>query len=804
MDGENKLQNCIRLLDPKKQADKTWFLALLDDEKQRLYEEKRLKALLIMLRLTKINALKKQLVAADEELGELRKKISKNAETYCRIKELRAEKLRLAAEIEKCRPFFDEPYFARMDVVDDKEGYNSYYIGKRGDMRLEIVDWRAPIARRYYQKSSVRFSINEYDYRVILRRALRVKAGKIDGFKNEFLSVRDYLSREEISGRDEEILFDPYLREILKSRKEETNVRDIIETIQEKQYAVISLPERESFVLQGCAGSGKTMVMLHRLSYLMYNDENVRPRDVLLITPGDSFNEFIEELAEILQLEKVRAMTAGEYFSKVLSRSGIDAESKIDYSAKENEEYLRYLYSPAFARDIQKKVSKTYDNLYGIFTGEECREYVDALVKRTEEQLAAYEKVKNASLRIRRAVLGEIKERKDGGGVYYTKPFRYLMNAVTVANDFLKNVVKEEKSGVPAYFFRQILTFYSNAAYLAKKTEEICTDALSALGELSATVEKELADVKRYKSTAGGAETYLFPERLAAKEELLAEIKKVTAKVETIGETNDAFAEFYAFLRGESTFAALGKGENFVDVLRYFYRETVKKYKLKYGMEGRALYPSDRYALCALLSATGEELRPAYSFVFVDEAQDISAGEYALLRKINARAAFNVFGDLGQNVTPYRGVEKWENAFPGANIYKLNNNYRNTNQIVEYVKRDTQIDMVAFGVDGPPVEHIPARAIASFFADKKGLRAVICTEKDKQIYLRKSYWDVGKKGRLSRTKVNILTVYESKGLEFSAVAAVVENMNAAEKYIACTRALNALAIIGETGKNGDL
>ena len=637
MDGENKLQNCIRLLDPKKQADKTWFLALLDDEKQRLYEEERLKALLIMLRLTKINALKKQLVAADEELGELRKKISKNAETYCRIKELRAEKLRLAAEIEKCRPFFDEPYFARMDVVDDKEGYNSYYIGKRGDMRLEIVDWRAPIARRYYQKSSVRFSINEYDYRVILRRALRVKAGKIDGFKNEFLSVRDYLSREEISGRDEEILFDPYLREILKSRKEETNVRDIIETIQEKQYAVISLPERESFVLQGCAGSGKTMVMLHRLSYLMYNDENVRPRDVLLITPGDSFNEFIEELAEILQLEKVRAMTAGEYFSKVLSRSGIDAESKIDDSAKENEEYLRYLYSPAFARDIQKKVSKTYDNLYGIFTGEECREYVDALVKRTEEQLAAYEKVKNASLRIRRAVLGEIKERKDGGGVYYTKPFRYLMNAVTVVNDFLKNVVKEEKSGVPAYFFRQILTFYSNAAYLAKKTEEICTDALSSLGELSATVEKELADVKRYKSSAGGAETYLFPERLAAKEELLAEIKKVTAKVETIGETNDAFAEFYAFLRGESTFAALGKGENFVDVLRYFYRETVKKYKLKYGMEGRALYPSDRYALCALLAATGEELRPAYSFVFVDEAQDISTGEYALLQKINAR-----------------------------------------------------------------------------------------------------------------------------------------------------------------------
>ena len=54
---------------------------------------------------------------------------------------------------------------------------------------------------------------------------------------------------------------------------------------------------------------------------------------------------------------------------------------------------------------------------------------------------------------------------------------------------------------------------------------------------------------------------------------------------------------------------------------------------------------------------------------------------------------------------------------------------------------------------------------------------------------------MSKKGRLSRTKINILTVYESKGLEFTCVAAVVKNMSKAEKYIACTRALNALAIV---------
>ena len=151
-----------------------------------------------------------------------------------------------------------------MDLVDDKEGYNSYYIGKKGDLNLEIVDWRAPLARKYYQKSQIVFSINEYNYKQILRRALRTKNGKFLDFKNEYLSLRGYLTKEEIAGRDEEIIFDPYLKEILRARKEQEEISDIIETIQEKQYEIITKPERSSFVLQGCAGSGKTMIMLHR------------------------------------------------------------------------------------------------------------------------------------------------------------------------------------------------------------------------------------------------------------------------------------------------------------------------------------------------------------------------------------------------------------------------------------------------------------------------------------------------------------------------------------------------------------
>ena len=52
-------------------------------------------------------------------------------------------------------------------------------------------------------------------------------------------------------------------------------------------------------------------------------------------------------------------------------------------------------------------------------------------------------------------------------------------------------------------------------------------------------------------------------------------------------------------------------------------------------------------------------------------------------------------------------------------------------------------------------------------------------------------------GKLSKTKINVMSVYESKGLEFSAVAVYDKGMTENEKYIAYTRALRELALIGD-------
>lgn len=783
------------IINSRKEPDKQFYLDLLDEDVQRAAEEEHIRAVMILLKVCYINKLKEKIAAAQKEAEELRGS-EFSAENYREVIGLNAQIKQWRAEIESYKGFFTEPYFARMDVVDDKEGYNSYYIGKKGDLNLEIVDWRAPLARKYYQKSQILFSINEYNYKLILRRALRTRNGKLLDFKNEYLNLKDYLTKEEIAGRDEEIIFDPYLKEILKNRKEQSEISDIIETIQEKQYEIITKPERDSFVLQGCAGSGKTMIMLHRLSFLMYNNEKLGPRDVLVITPSDSFNAFIDELSQVLELEKVKTTTIDDYFLQLLRNAEVDIADKIDFAAKPPLAYSEYIYSQKFYRDIQARLAKIYDGIVGMFLSPECAQIIESAAVDCRAQAEEFTKLKNASVRVRRAVLGEIKEKPEGG-LFYTKPFRELMNEVTAVEEFFSNDLKSEKIKNYSVFYGRLLSFYRAASFIHRMHDRIVSDALEDLARLKEVVAKEIGDLRRYKIYRGGEEVETYADRISRRGELLQEIDKISESVQKIGEKFDAFCELYETLRGNDYFVRIGKCGTHIELARLFYKEIVRKSKNKLGI-GKGLFRCDAYVLCLLLTMLGEKLGPRYGLVFIDEGQDISVNEYALLKAINSDASFNVYGDLEQNITSYRGIGDWKEIgdFP---VYYLNQNYRNTNQIVEYVSERLHIDMRPIGFDGPAVERIQQRGINAFFREKKGLKAVIVSERAFERFRRKNYNIPGQTGRISKSRINLLTVYESKGLEFTSVAVADADMAPHEKYIAYTRALKELAIVEENG-----
>ena len=237
----------------------------------------------------------------------------------------------------------------------------------------------------------------------------------------------------------------------------------------EKQYEIITKPEQESFVLQGCAGSGKTMIMLHRLSFLMYNNENLRPSDVLVLTPSESFNAFIDELSQVLELEKVKTQQIDEYFLLLLKNEGIDIGGKIDAAAGVPQKYLEYIYSEKFYKDVQSRLGKIYGGHTGYVPERRVRGFYRRGSGKLPQQLELFNAIKNASVRVRRSVLGEIKEKTEGG-LYYTKPFRELMNEVTAAEEFFSGDLKNEKIKITAFFITGCCPFTGRGRLLCGRT----------------------------------------------------------------------------------------------------------------------------------------------------------------------------------------------------------------------------------------------------------------------------------------------------------------------------------------------
>lgn len=780
------------LITPKKQADKQFLLDLADNDKQTEYESQRLSAVLQMLKILYINKLQHKIASNKAKIENINAKKDYDAADYRRIQSLYSEINVLQNKIDGYKPFFTETYFARMDVEDDVDGYNSYYIGKHGDEGLEIVDWRAPFARRYYQKTNLKFSINQFNYKLVLRRALRVHSGKVEDLRNEYLSLKDYIPQEELAGKEEDVNFDPFLKDILQSRKEKNEITDIIETIQEKQYEIITAPKDGEFYVQGVAGSGKTMILLHRLSYLLYNFDDLKANDVLIITPSDSFNDFIDELAVILELGKVKTMTLDAYYDAALSSVGIKLHTKIDADILPDERYLTYVYSKKFVNDVNKKLTIIKDGVCGLFNAEVCGEFVDDVVKTFSNLQTKYEKIKNASTRVRRCVLGEIKEKTDGG-LYYTKQFRTLFNSIYTVKEFLTETLADERVENSSYFYVQLSAFYKAMRFIRIHGESTCAVAVRDLDTLSTTINREINDLLRYKTQENNKTVFTYSENIARKKEILAEAEKILTYVQEICDGLAVAYDFVEVIKGDRNLVAIGKSEQKKDIIKHFYKEIIKPIKRKFGMQATKLCAQDKYCICLIANLLGFNLTPKHAYLFIDEAQDVAATEYVLLRSINKNAKINLFGDLRQNVTPYSGIQSWDDL--KIDGYNLNLNYRNTNQIVDFVAKNLAVDMKPIGLDGVEVRRISKDEISDFFADKKGLTAIITTASQKSKYAKKTYNVLSKTGKISKTKINVMTVYESKGLEFSAVVVVDCDMTDNEKYIAYTRALYALAIV---------
>ena len=68
------------------------------------------------------------------------------------------------------------------------------------------------------------------------------------------------------------------------SNTNDKKLTNIISTIQKEQNQIIRNEDDKNLLVQGTAGSGKTVVALHRIAYLLYRDAKLESKNILIIS----------------------------------------------------------------------------------------------------------------------------------------------------------------------------------------------------------------------------------------------------------------------------------------------------------------------------------------------------------------------------------------------------------------------------------------------------------------------------------------------------------------------------------------
>lgn len=222
-----------------------------------------------------------------------------------------------------------EPYLAGLGIRDENPriGSKFYLLGKQGiageNSRQIVVDWRqAAISKLYYlyeEGEEYEERIGDFDRTGLIssriqyeiRKRVLVRLGR----NGTFLSAEP----EAGGGAGSSI-----------SRKESAGdfaLTDIIPLISREQFEHITSRYDGCFYLTGGAGSGKTTVALHRLSYLMYNHpDEFRPERCLVVMFNRALRDYVRDTSRDLLTPRMPVETFHSWAEGALRQLGIRAK----------------------------------------------------------------------------------------------------------------------------------------------------------------------------------------------------------------------------------------------------------------------------------------------------------------------------------------------------------------------------------------------------------------------------------------------------------------------------------------------
>lgn len=302
-----------------------------------------------------------------------------------------------------------KPYFGRIDYTE-QEDY-SLYIGKNGIMKnpkeVLIVDWRAPVAAVYYDSD-----LGESSYYAPQGEEISITLKKKRTYEIENGHLEDYYDTDVIAN-------DEFLTKYLAKNKEVV-LGEIIATIQKEQNEIIRDTPWHSVIVQGVAGSGKTTVAMHRISYLLYNyKERLRQEEFYIIGSNKTLLNYITGVLPSLEVYFAKQITMAEFFLGLLEKDFSMKKYKLaDILKEENKAgYKQFKGSLNFVRQLDEFLRQYEFNLiptddmeyHGeiIYSTEDIKKLID-----TFPMYPAQEKIDMLNKRLQRKI--EMVNEKEG------------------------------------------------------------------------------------------------------------------------------------------------------------------------------------------------------------------------------------------------------------------------------------------------------------------------------------------------------------------------------------------------------
>lgn len=665
--------------------------------------------------------------------------------------------------------YMPKPYSYRVDITSEDES-ETFYIGASDIVlngRQYVISANSSFGHDLVNYQTTEITKNGKKYAIKLTRQFDIGNAILYSYSN----VRT----------DEDTIFkkgitDPFLIRVLNMRKKQHNLTDIFVTIQENQNKIVNTKFDKNIIVQGCAGSGKTMVMLHRLSALSYKNKGFNfSASALILTPNEHFTLHIKGLSEDLQIRYIRKLTVEQYYLDTLLEYSKDFEikGKISTEMIVPQDFVNYVYSDLFrsalpkafkkvisrrnalsesinelaaAMGIEKRVYTFEDNDYvveqlrsGIQTlkgvlklrDEEYEKALSEFEKRVLRKDFLTEKVSdpqkfwaNMLDEVLPRTFEKITEYQDNQTAHIAEMQTKLEELRNQRNRGIESENLQEERRKRIALNNKIsaieLQIHNSFQNLQKEMKVLnpsldnktSEEVLQWIRDVSTIVSEVRQEVRLCDRLLEDYKRY--EEELAGIDISIAEAKEILKKAELDRFSEDIKRKVEALEEAVFKYSLQNTFQMVFDETTADYRRDHSIKKIRGNYHRYDLYARLLFAQCYYKHNPGR-----IRFMCIDEGQDISVNEYRLIRDLNNNSTvFNIFGDVNQLMKSGRGISNWGelDKIIGTKKYYLNENYRNTNQITRFCNKSFEMDVKLTGVDGKNVREILRKDLETEFA----------------------------------------------------------------------------------------